>query len=358
MKELGLPLTLNIVLHRENLDRVEEIIALAERLGADRLELANTQYLGWALRQPRRAPAHPRAARARARGGRAPRGSGCAAAWRCCSSCPTTTRSFPKACMDGWGRRFVVVAPDGLVLPCHAAHTLPGLSRSTACATRPLGEIWRDSAGFNALPRRGLDARALPELRPARPIDFGGCRCQAFQLTGDAAATDPVCSLSPRSRADRDGAREARSARGGHVALEYRTRAGPPHRRDTAATDGREPLDPAGADRRRGRGGARRGIRRCRCRASPPSGRLFGGVWIELALGFVLAGLHRRADPAADALALAGRRALGQGILVGWAAGLVMPGGPYLVFPVVANLFKNGAARRPADRARSRPRRW
>jgi pyrroloquinoline quinone biosynthesis protein E len=102
---------------------------------------------------------------------------------------------FPKSCMDGWGRRFIVVAPDGLVLPCHAAHTLPGLVFDNA-KDRPLAEIWQTSSAFNAFrgeawmpePCRSCDRRAL---------DFGGCRCQAFQLTGDAAVTDPVCSLAP-----------------------------------------------------------------------------------------------------------------------------------------------------------------
>ena len=102
---------------------------------------------------------------------------------------------FPKACMDGWGRRFIVVAPDGLVLPCHAAHTLPGLVFDNA-KDRSLREIWQGSTAFSAFrgeawmpePCRSCDRRA---------VDFGGCRCQAFHLTGNAAATDPVCPLAP-----------------------------------------------------------------------------------------------------------------------------------------------------------------
>ena len=108
---------------------------------------------------------------------------------------PDYYAEFPKACMDGWGRRFLVVAPDGLVLPCHAAHTLPGLTFDNARA-RPLAEIWRHSTAFGAFrgeawmpePCRSCDRRA---------VDFGGCRCQAYHLTGDAAATDPACSLAP-----------------------------------------------------------------------------------------------------------------------------------------------------------------
>jgi pyrroloquinoline quinone biosynthesis protein E len=194
VKELGLPLTLNTVLHRDNLDHVGEVIALAESLAADRLELANTQYLGWAL--PNRAALLPtpaqldraretaRAARRRLRG-----------RMEVLFVTPDYYAEFPKACMDGWGRRFLVVAPDGLVLPCHAAHTLPGLVFDNA-RTRSLAEIWQASAAFGAFrgeawmpePCRSCDRRTL---------DFGGCRCQAFHLTGNAAATDPACSLSP-----------------------------------------------------------------------------------------------------------------------------------------------------------------
>ena len=194
VKELGLPLTLNTVLHRDNLDRVGDVVALAESLAADRLELANTQYLGWALlnraallptrEQLDRARDVARAARGRLQG-----------RMEVLFVTPDYYVDFPKSCMDGWGRRFIVVAPDGLVLPCHAAHTLPGLVFDNA-KDRPLAEIWQTSSAFNAFrgeawmpePCRSCDRRAR---------DFGGCRCQAFQLTGDAAVTDPVCSLAP-----------------------------------------------------------------------------------------------------------------------------------------------------------------
>lgn len=194
VKELGFPLTLNVVLHRENLGRVTEVIALAESLHADRLELANTQYLGWALLNrrtllPTRAQLDAarevaRAARRRLQG-----------RMEVLFVTPDYYADTPKACMDGWGRRFIVVTPDGLALPCHAAHTLPGLVFDNV-RSRALGDIWRDSAAFNAFrgeawmpePCRSCDRRA---------IDFGGCRCQAYHLTGDAAATDPACSLAP-----------------------------------------------------------------------------------------------------------------------------------------------------------------
>jgi pyrroloquinoline quinone biosynthesis protein E len=194
VKELGLPLTLNIVLHRENLDRVSEVIALAESLQADRLELANTQYLGWALLNrrtllPTRAQLDgarevARAARRRLQG-----------RMEILFVTPDYYADVPKACMDGWGRRFLVVAPDGLVLPCHAAHTLPGLVFDNA-RTRALADIWRDSPAFGAF--RGEAWMPEPcRSCDRRTIDFGGCRCQAYHLTGDATATDPACSLAP-----------------------------------------------------------------------------------------------------------------------------------------------------------------
>jgi PqqA peptide cyclase len=195
VKELGLPLTVNTVLHRDNLDHVSEIIALAESLAADRLELANTQYLGWALEnrqallptreQLERARALARAARRRLTG-----------RMEVLFVTPDYYAEFPKACMDGWGRRFIVISPDGLALPCHAAHTLPGLVFDNV-RDRALGDIWRGSTGFNAF--RGESWMAEPcRSCERRSVDFGGCRCQAYHLTGDAAATDPVCTLSPQ----------------------------------------------------------------------------------------------------------------------------------------------------------------
>ena len=120
----------------------------------------------------------------------------------------TTTPSSRRACMDGWGRRFIVISPDGLALPCHAAHTLPGLDLRSASATASLDEIWHHSAAFNAF--RGEAWMPEPcRSCDKRTVDFGGCRCQAYHLTGSAAATDPACSLAPDHGADRGGAREA-----------------------------------------------------------------------------------------------------------------------------------------------------
>lgn len=194
VKELDLPLTLNVVLHRQNLDHVEAVIALAEELSADRLELANTQYLGWALpnreallptrQQLARAKDVATAAKARLKG-----------KMEILFVLPDYYSDRPKACMNGWGQRYLLVAPDGLVQPCHLAPTLPDLTFENV-RDHSLAAIWKDSAAFNAF--RGEDW--LPETCracPKKTVDFGGCRCQAFHLTGDASATDPVCALSP-----------------------------------------------------------------------------------------------------------------------------------------------------------------
>ena len=220
VKSLGVPLTLNVVLHRHNLDRTPEIIALAESMSADRLELANTQYLGWALlnrpallptrEQLERARAVAAAARDRLRG-----------TMEVLFVVPDYYARFPKSCMDGWGRRFLVISPDGLVLPCHVAHTLPGLTFDSV-RDRALADIWHHSAGLNAF--RGEAWMPEPCRGCARRTeDFGGCRCQAFYLTGDAALTDPACSLSPHhQRVQR--AREEADATGSTASFTYRSR--------------------------------------------------------------------------------------------------------------------------------------
>jgi pyrroloquinoline quinone biosynthesis protein E len=195
VKSIGFPLTLNVVLHRHNLERTPEIIALAESLSADRLELANTQYLGWALlNRPALLPTREQLDRARTIAAAARdrlRGK-----MEVLFVFPDYYARYPKSCMDGWGRRFMVISPDGLVLPCHVAHTLPGLAFESV-RDRSLAAIWNDSPGLNAFrgeawmpePCRSCDRRAE---------DFGGCRCQAFHLTGDVTATDPACSLAPQ----------------------------------------------------------------------------------------------------------------------------------------------------------------
>ena len=205
VKELGLPLTLNVVLHRENIERVDEIVALAERLGADRLELANVQLVSWAL-ENRGALLPTAAALERARGIAAEARGRLDGRMQVVFVLPDWHADRPRACMDGWGRRFAVVAPDGAVLPCHAARGLP-LDFETV-RTRPLRAVWTDGAALCAF--RGEAWMAEPcKSCDRREIDFGGCRCQAFALTGDLRATDPACTLAPQHalvRAARDEA--------------------------------------------------------------------------------------------------------------------------------------------------------
>ena len=191
---LGLPLTLNVVLHRENISEIEEVIALAEHVSAARLELANTQYLGWALknrdallparRQIEWARTVAAEANARLRG-----------KMEVLFVTPDYYTDRPKSCMEGWGRRFIVVNPEGLALPCHLAHTIPGLQFEPVTQRR-LSDIWRHSTGFNRF--RGEEWLPDPcRTCERRAMDFGGCRCQAFHLLGDAGLSDPACSLAP-----------------------------------------------------------------------------------------------------------------------------------------------------------------
>ncbi len=192
---LGFPLTLNYVLHRHNIDQVGELIGLAEEIGANRVELANTQYYGWALHNratlmPTRAQLDRiepivRAAIARLKG-----------QMQILYVFPDYYSEYPKPCMGGWGSRQLTLRPNGDVLPCQAADQIPGLTVENV-RRRTLAWIWDESPMLNHF--RGLDWMQEPcRSCPRKTIDLGGCRCQAFLLTGDAAATDPVCKLSPR----------------------------------------------------------------------------------------------------------------------------------------------------------------
>jgi len=197
VRELGFPLTLNVVLHRQNLDNIEQILSLAETLEADRVELANTQYYGWALENraallPRREQlerAEQVVGEFRARLG--PR-------MEILYVIPDYFDGEPKPCSGGWGRQSMVVTPDGSVMPCHAAASIPGLAFDNV-KERSLEWIWTESSAFNRF--RGTEWMPEPcQSCPRREIDFGGCRCQAMLLTGDAAATDPTCEWSPHHR--------------------------------------------------------------------------------------------------------------------------------------------------------------
>ncbi len=186
--------TVNLVVHRQNIDHLEEVIASFEELAPDRMEIAHAQYYGWALKnrasllptreQLDRAQAVLAAAQDRLRG-----------KIRIDAVVPDYHARYPKACMGGWGRQMVLVDPAGRALPCHAAGVIPGL-RFDNVRDHSLEWIWNHSEAFQKF--RG--ETWMPE--PCRSCnrrheDFGGCRCQAFLLTGNAAATDPVCQLAP-----------------------------------------------------------------------------------------------------------------------------------------------------------------
>ncbi|SDM25480.1 pyrroloquinoline quinone biosynthesis protein E [Franzmannia pantelleriensis] len=215
VKEAGYPMVLNVVLHRHNIDQLDTIIALCDDLGADAVELANCQLYGWAhLNRAGLLPSQAQLEAAEATTNR----------WRqrlaerdrdmrLLFVVPDYYADRPKACMGGWGSIFMTVAPDGAVLPCHSARMLP--MDFPNAREHPLQEIWYDSAAFNRY--RGDDWMQEPcRSCDERHKDVGGCRCQAYMLTGDPAATDPVCDLSPDHHlieaARREAADDSRSA--------------------------------------------------------------------------------------------------------------------------------------------------
>jgi len=194
VRAAGLPLTVNAPVHRHNIGEVEQFIELALSLDAERLEIANVQYSGWAL--VNRAALMPsysavereieivEEARERLKG-----------VLNIDFVPPDYFATYPKPCMGGWARDAFAVAPDGTVLPCHAAQTIPSLTFERF-GDKSLADIWADSPAFNAF--RGTDWMQEPcRSCERREIDWGGCRCQAMAIAGDAAATDPVCVKSP-----------------------------------------------------------------------------------------------------------------------------------------------------------------
>jgi PqqA peptide cyclase len=194
IKGHGYPMVLNVVLHRFNVDHVAEILDMAEAIGADYVELANTQYYGWALLNraqlmPTReqlVAAEEATNRFRARVGNR---------IKVYFVVPDYYADRPKACMNGWGSVFMIVTADGTVLPCHSARSLPGLEFPSVRG-QSLEWIWNDSPAFNRYRGDGWmkePCRSCPE----KTKDFGGCRCQAYLLTGEAENADPVCTLSP-----------------------------------------------------------------------------------------------------------------------------------------------------------------
>jgi len=200
LKRRRVALTLNFVIHRHNIGQLDEMLALGESSGAGRIEFANVQYYGWAFaNRGHLLPARDqfgrsvellRRAEERLRG-----------KFRIEFVVPDYYAKYPKACMGGWGRKLILITPNGEALPCHAAQVIPDL-RFDNVKDRSLLEIWNKSEAFEKF--RGEEWMPEPcKSCDRRAQDFGGCRCQAFLLTGDAAATDPVCTLAPqRSKVD------------------------------------------------------------------------------------------------------------------------------------------------------------
>jgi pyrroloquinoline quinone biosynthesis protein E len=203
-----LAFTVNLVVHRQNLDHLEEMIAFIEQLNPDRVEIAHTQYYGWALANraalmPTRAQIDAAveivAAAEKRMAGRV----------RIDSVVPDYYAKYPKACMGGWGRRLMLINPAGTVLPCHAAEVIPGMAFENV-GEKTLEWIWRESTSFCRF--RGEDWMPEPcRSCDRRTEDFGGCRCQAFLLAADATVTDPACSLAPAHGIVEAAVREANS---------------------------------------------------------------------------------------------------------------------------------------------------
>ena len=194
VKKNGYPMVLCVVIHRENIHQMQQILEMAEELGADYLELANTQYYGWAhlnrdlllptKEQFLKAEQIAQAFKEKVAGN-----------MKIYYVIPDFYEDRPKACMNGWGTTFLTIAPDGVALPCHSARELPGLDCPNV-NDFSIEEIWNESKAFNFF--RGDDWMKEPcRSCDEKHKDFGGCRCQAYLLTGDMYNADPVCSKSP-----------------------------------------------------------------------------------------------------------------------------------------------------------------
>src|SRR5579872_454686 len=206
--EKKIAFTVNLVVHRQNLDHLEEMIAFIEQLNPERVEIAHTQYYGWAPAN-RAALLPTRAQLEKALAIVAEAEKRLAGRIRIDSVVPDYYAKYPKACMGGWGRRLILINPSGKVLPCHAAEVLPGLSFDNVHG-KTLEWIWQQSSSFNRF--RGEDWMQEPcRTCDRRSEDFGGCRCQAFLLTGDANITDPACSLAPAHSVVESAVRKANS---------------------------------------------------------------------------------------------------------------------------------------------------
>lgn len=222
VKQYGYPMVLCFVLHRYNTDQVEQILDMAHALQADYVELATTQYYGWALlNRDQLFPTREQVQRAEAVAHRYQ--EKLKGRMKTLYVVPDYYEDRPKACMRGWGSIFLTIAPDGTALPCHAAGSLPGLTFPNV-REHDIAWIWNESPDFNRF--RGFAWMKEPcRSCPERTKDFGGCRCQAYLLTGDPANADPVCSKSPhhaelQARVDAMGADD--STDGGLAPIVFR----------------------------------------------------------------------------------------------------------------------------------------
>jgi len=218
IRKFRIAFTVNLVVHRQNLDHIEEMIGFAEQLEPERLEIAHAQYYGWALKNrdtllPTREQLEHclrivEAAQERLAG-----------RMRIDCVVPDYYARYPKACMGGWGRRLILIDPCGQALPCHAAGVIPGMTFASI-REQTLEWIWRESAAFQKF--RGEQWMPEPcRSCERRAEDYGGCRCQAFLITGDASATDPACSLAPSHHLI-EGARHSAQSNGAPVSWAYR----------------------------------------------------------------------------------------------------------------------------------------
>ncbi|RLA25391.1 MAG: pyrroloquinoline quinone biosynthesis protein PqqE [Gammaproteobacteria bacterium] len=209
VKKHGYPMVLCVVIHRENIHQMPEILAMAEELGADYLELANTQYYGWAhvnrdlllptIEQFKQAEDIAQAFKEKVAG-----------KMKIYYVVPDFYEDRPKACMNGWGTTFLTIAPDGVALPCHSARELPGLDCPNV-NDHSISDIWLKSRAFNFF--RGNEWMQEPcKSCDEKDQDFGGCRCQAYILTGDMYKTDPVCGKSPDKQVIQDAIDSARKS--------------------------------------------------------------------------------------------------------------------------------------------------
>ncbi len=221
VKKHGYPMVLCVVIHRENIHQMPQILEMAEELGADYLELANTQYYGWAhanrdLLLPTKEQFEQAEQVAQAFKEKV------AGKMKIYYVVPDFHEDRPKACMNGWGTTFLTIAPDGVALPCHSARDLPGLDCPNV-KEFSIEEIWNESKAFNFF--RGFEWMKEPcGSCDEKEKDFGGCRCQAYLLTGDMYATDPVCSKSSKHEVIEKAIASARASAlsGGEQPLVFR----------------------------------------------------------------------------------------------------------------------------------------